>query len=219
MRKNRMMRLASVLLVCVLLTTSVISGTFAKYTTSVTSSDKARVANWGFERTNSMDLTDLFLSSYDNVNSENGEDVIAPGTWGDTVFNFAYDETNGAEGPEVAYTFTVKVEDECAEEIKDNVNILWSLDGVEYKTDDAGKSWDKMVAAIKAMSGEEDGSCEYEPNTLPDAFSTDDSNHTIAWRWIFSNSQGNDTYDTNMGNNDVLAKCSIKITITAEQID
>ena len=31
MKKNKMMRLAAILLVCVLMTTSVISGTFAKY--------------------------------------------------------------------------------------------------------------------------------------------------------------------------------------------
>ena len=102
MKKNRMMRLASILLVLVLMTSSVVGGTFAKYTTSATSEDSARVANWGFERTNSMDLTNLFLGSYDNVASNNGDDVIAPGTSGSTSFQFAYDETNGT-APEVAY--------------------------------------------------------------------------------------------------------------------
>lgn len=47
MKKNRMMRLASVLLVLTLLSTSVISGTFAKYVTSDTVSDTARVAKFG----------------------------------------------------------------------------------------------------------------------------------------------------------------------------
>ena len=47
MRKNKMMRLASALLVAVLLTTSVISGTYAKYITENTGSDEARVAKWG----------------------------------------------------------------------------------------------------------------------------------------------------------------------------
>ena len=48
MKKNRMMRLAAFLLVCVLLTTSVISGTYAKYVSTTTDSDSARVAKWGF---------------------------------------------------------------------------------------------------------------------------------------------------------------------------
>ena len=47
MRKNKMMRLASSLLVAVLITTSAISGTFAKYTTQDSASDSARVAKWG----------------------------------------------------------------------------------------------------------------------------------------------------------------------------
>ena len=47
MRENKMMRLASGLLVAVLLTTSTISGTFAKYVTTEEASDTARVAKWG----------------------------------------------------------------------------------------------------------------------------------------------------------------------------
>ena len=82
-----------------------------------------------------------------------------------------------------------------------------------------GSSWDQMIAAIKALSGEADGEKEYAPNTLPDAFGTADNTHTISWRWIFSNSIVNDTYDTEMGNANELADCSIKITITATQID
>lgn len=47
MKKNRMMRLASGLLVAVLATTSMISGTYAKYVTTDSASDTARVARWG----------------------------------------------------------------------------------------------------------------------------------------------------------------------------
>ena len=49
MKKNKMMRLASFLLVATLLTTSMISGTFAKYVTEGSASDSARVAKWGVE--------------------------------------------------------------------------------------------------------------------------------------------------------------------------
>ena len=224
MKKNRMMRLASLLLVLVLMTSSVVGGTFAKYTTSASAEDNARVANWGFERSNSMDFENLFLSSYNNVNSENGDDVIAPGTSGSVTFQFAYDEANG-DAPEVAYTFGVAVVESCDDSIKGNANILWSLDGKEFAPDVdengaiTGSSWDKMIAAIKALSGEDDGEKEYAANTLPDAFGTSDNTHSISWRWIFSNSTANDTYDTEMGNAAELADCSIKITITATQVD
>lgn len=221
MKKNRMMRTAAVLLVAVLLTTSVISGTFAKYTTSASSWDSARVANWGFERTNSMDLTNLFLGSYTNVASNNGDDVIAPGTEGSTTFSFAYDGANGEDGPEVAYTFEVKVEASCDNAILANKNILWQLDNKGYG------SWDKMIADITALSGSTTGKQEYAPNTLPAAFTDADEVHTISWKWIFDETAANkeadtvngDDLDTAMGNDDALANCSIKITITATQVD
>ena len=46
MKKNKMMRIASALLVAVILTTCAISGTFAKYVTSTPGSDSARVAKF-----------------------------------------------------------------------------------------------------------------------------------------------------------------------------
>jgi len=47
MRKNRMMRLASALLILTMVTTCAISGTFAKYVTEAKTTDTARVAKWG----------------------------------------------------------------------------------------------------------------------------------------------------------------------------
>ena len=47
MKKNKMMRIASVLLVAVLISTCAISGTFAKYVTRAEGTDTARVAKWG----------------------------------------------------------------------------------------------------------------------------------------------------------------------------
>lgn len=95
MKKNRMMRLASVLLVLTLLSTSVVSGTFAKYITTDAQYDTARVAKFGVVA--SLD-GDLFGATYVDVAGSNsittysvnggtvsssvsGEDfVVAPGT-------------------------------------------------------------------------------------------------------------------------------------------
>ena len=49
MKKNKMMRLASCLLVLVMLSTSMISGTFAKYVTTGSAEDTARVAKFGVD--------------------------------------------------------------------------------------------------------------------------------------------------------------------------
>jgi hypothetical protein len=174
-----------------------------------------------------MDLTDLFVSSYQNVHAkDNGDgtydDVIAPGTEGSTTtFSFAYDGANGEDSPEVAYTFEVKVEASCDDAILANKNILWQLDGKGYG------SWEKMIADITALSGSTTGKQEYAPNTLPEAFTDADEVHTISWKWIFDETAFNkeadtvngDDLDTAMGNDDALANCSIKITITATQVD
>lgn len=222
MKTNKMMRIASILLVAVLLSLCVISGTFAKYTTSVNSQDSARVAYWGFQRTNSMDITGLFVGAYDQetgatVKSEDGADVIAPGTAGSTTFSFAYDERNG-NAPEVAYTFEVKVDGTIGADIEANPNILWSLDGAEFAHETDSSSWDKLIAAIEALDGNRAGN-RYEAGELPTAFGTQDNTHSISWRWVFSNSEANDTYDTSMGNAADLESVSLKITITATQID
>ena len=220
MKKNRMMRLASILLICVLLTTSVISGTFAKYTSSYTSEDHARIAYWGFgyyPHEGALNLTNLFQRSYDNVQSNNEDDVIAPGTSGQTSFQFLYNAGNGATGPEVAYTFTVDVEAECGYGIWTNRAIQWKLDDGNWG------NWDALIEDIKALSGDPSGTKVYEPNTLPEAFGLDNTTHTIYWQWIFeypdSETHYNDGIDTAIGNATEENECSIKITISATQVD
>lgn len=47
MKKNKMMRIASILLVATLITVCAISGTFAKYVSGGSAADTARVAKWG----------------------------------------------------------------------------------------------------------------------------------------------------------------------------
>lgn len=109
MKKNKMMRLASALLVCVLLSTSVISGTFAKYVTTNKAEDTARVAKWGV----TVDATgNLFGAQYKNgavalsipttseVDDEisvesynNSDDVVAPGTQSEHGLTFGINGT------------------------------------------------------------------------------------------------------------------------------
>lgn len=81
MRKNKMMRLASALLVAVLLTTCAISGTFAKYVTEASATDTARVAKFGV----TVSATgNMFAKSYGTtVESANEDKLVAPGTNGD----------------------------------------------------------------------------------------------------------------------------------------
>ncbi len=91
MKKNKMLRIAYILLVVTLLSTCIISGTFAKYVTKAEGADQARVAKWGIMLT--MKNDGFFAAEYDtddtkgytglSVKSDNGDDVVAPGTVGE----------------------------------------------------------------------------------------------------------------------------------------
>ena len=92
MKKNKMMRAAGVLLIAVLLTTSLISGTFAKYVTTGSATDSARVAKFGVVVTTEGKLfgTQYVGAAEGNTPADDGtltvkasENVVAPGTQND----------------------------------------------------------------------------------------------------------------------------------------
>lgn len=116
MKKNLMMRIASFLLVAVLISTSAISGTYAKYVTSDNASDEARVAKWGISL---QIIGDLYADTYKNTPTDWTSDtltvqafdtsaadanVVAPGTKNEKGLSF------GLTGkPEVDYKVTGEV--------------------------------------------------------------------------------------------------------------
>ncbi len=230
MKTNKTMRIASVLLVLVLLSTCAISGTFAKYTSTANSSDSARVAYWGWSPA-TMNIEGLFATSYTDDNGMLASaDAIAPGTKNSATFGFAYkaNTNDSVTAPEVAYQFDVDVVATCDESIKNNPNIVWSLDdalapAVAESAEGAGDgkaagSFDALVAAIEDLQNGDDDDNIYNPGELPSAFDAADETHKISWEWKFDENN-NDATDTAMGNADPLAQVSIEITVTATQLD
>ena len=214
MKKIKTMRIASILLIAVLMTTCASSGTFAKYVTGATGTDAARVAKWGFESDGQLAITDLFKTAYDK-NVGGAVDVIAPGTTNSATFTFAFDEASNSNiaAPEVAYTLTVSVDGSvCDPTIANNANIQWKLDENEW-TD-----WGTFLNEIKALSGDASGTKSYAANTLPEDFA---DTHTVQWQWIFENRNdaAQDAVDTALGNADALAEVTLVITISATQED
>lgn len=217
MKKTKLMRAALLLLVLTLITSCFVGGTFAKYTTSATSSDTARVAKWGFTANNSsVVLTDLFKDAYDQ-NVQGKADVIAPGTTNSANFKFEYNTTNnGATAPEVAYNFTVSTTGStCDQSIQDNANIKWKLDEGQWGT------WTELLAAIDALDGDK----TYAAGELPEAFKNGNDEHTVAWKWAFETTTNDgvdaaqDKADTDMGNAAALATVKLVITVAATQLD
>lgn len=110
MKKNWLLRIALVVLVLTLGTACLVSGTFAKYTTTVSGGDSARVAKWVFGvetdavayDTPAAQLVGIFETANLAENLADG-DIIAPEAEGD--FDIVIDMT----GSEVAITLTSTV--------------------------------------------------------------------------------------------------------------
>lgn len=233
MRNNRMMRAASALLVAVLLTTSTISGTFAKYVTEDEGSDTARVAKWGV--TIEADSFGMFETDYAeeddefeyegtySVSSSNDDNVLAPGTSGD----FADIAITGT--PEVAVNVAIVADVEVSGD--------WTVDGDFYcpvvvtvgGTDFYGLDYESADAFAAAIKAEIDGkSANYEPNEDLGALYNDNANNLdtdldLAWAWAYEGADGKQTdeKDTDLGDKavteDLTISIGVKITVT--QID
>ena len=96
MKKNRFVKIAAVVFTLCLITTCGISSTLAKYTTSSSASDTARVAKWGVEVSASGTMfgkayqntivadNDTNATVQSNHNASFAQNVVAPGTMNNT---------------------------------------------------------------------------------------------------------------------------------------
>lgn len=215
-KKKTISRLLAAALSVAMMTSSLVSGTMAKFTSSASASDSARVAYWGIELAG--EALDLFSNQYEtdgtsaagiaySVESATGDDVIAPGTTKTASFEFI---SAGDKAPEVAYTLSVDVsESSIAKDLRDNPNIVWKLD------DGSWESWNNLLGHIRCLSGDISGIKDYEPNEMP--ASMDHQIHTVSFKWNFSETEEGDAYDTLISNKDVLDLVNLSIVVSAEQ--
>lgn len=236
MKKNLMMRAASVLLVAVMLTTCAISGTFAKYVTDDTSYDVARVAKFGVEVDidNSMFLTrytktDSTYAGEYTVDSSTADKLLAPGTSGDMA------SLTVTGTPEVATRVTYDAVVDLGNNWIDKLNTtefycplvvkikhestVHALCGLDYDSADAFETAiaDNIRAATK----------DYEPNTGLSAINDD---LDITWEWVFEEglhglvkdqTNEKDTFlgDRAAGDIGNAGTFRIDLTVTVTQID
>jgi len=230
MKKNRMMRIASVLLVAVLMSTCAISGTFAKYVTTVNGKDSARVAKWGI----GSDFTgaSTFSAKYGTAGSEeisngsdDGKNLVAPGAKDSGTYIL-----NGT--PEVAYQITFALSNivdvflkngtyayvsntETAPgytektitttggtyyPIKWTVTIATTLGSITDK-DNVNNSIAPLSQGANYYDTLEEAKQALEETLINfDANEECDVNLTIAWNWAFTGQDQNDDADTILGN-------------------
>lgn len=203
--ENIVVKFTAFVLLITMIVLCLVSGTFAKYTSSFAGEDTAVVARWYVSDGNIEETFDIFDSSkiYDTLNADysagavdedvfnsaNGGDddttgKIAPGTWG----NFTYVLSNTSEVSaiyDVVYTA-----DEAG------VPLEWSLDGTDWSDD---------VTALNVS----------EEEMVVDG----DTEITLYWRWVFEGGSTTDEEDTALGMAEELATPSIKIDVTFTQVD
>ena len=231
MKKNVMMRFASLLLVMVLMTSSVISGTFAKYVTKGDSNDSARVAKFGVEITANGDMfsqgyeddkyTSITTEASASVwNKAGDKDLVAPGTEG----SMAQMTLTGTPEVDVRVSYAAEVE------ISDNwvvagdtyFPLVIKVNGtpVSYAVDDDIDDIEQAIEdAIAAYTR------EYEHNTNLSGVGADSL--AITWQWPFetganaSEIAANDVKDTALGDKAVAEDLtiSVAVTTTVTQID
>lgn len=143
MKRNKFFMLGIVTVLVAVLSLTFVSNTFAKYTSTVTGSDSARVAEWSWAFNGNASGTeegtatwDLFhanayelnvegrvqdgVDDADVVNDRAGETLIAPGTGGYSYFTV----TNNSE---VDGTYTIDFEAD-----EDGVPLQWSIDNTTW---------------------------------------------------------------------------------------
>ena len=223
MKKNKMMRIASVLLVAVILTTCAISGTFAKYVTSENGSDSARVAKFGVEVTANgstfateydTDDTNVVGTIAKSVVSSDTKNLVAPGTKDEMV------KMTLSGQPEVAVKVTYDATVTLNDKWTDGTNFYFPL---VIKVNNTAVDLSSATDAAGVQTAIEDAieaySKNYDPNTDLGTVGTDSL--AISWEWPFEVS-GNDVKDTHLGDeaaNGRAAEITIAVTTTVTQID
>ena len=244
MKKNVMLSIASVLLVAVLLSSSVVAGTFAKYVTGADVNDSARVAKWGVAVTATGSLFETQYANDGEVEKdENGadiaytvvssgsDDVVAPGTKKDDGLTFSITGT-----PEVAVNIDFAITGVSDVVLPagtyldyttgNNTTDEFTLDAPYYPIVYTLKQGSNVVKTgtledIENYLNEIEGN--YPANTPLD---TTCGTFTLSWEWVFGDSANNkaDTFLGQLAAEKATAAgavltASATIAITVAQID
>jgi len=207
MKKNRLMRIAALMLVLTLATSCFVGGTFAKYTSTATVDDVAKVAKWsvklGTEQIASTTSTDVEIDLFTTISDVDGSGddaqvkdgkLIAPGTSG----SFALSLTNESE-VDAKYTMSL-----AAAETGGDIPIEYTL------TPTVADSWKSDITELNTADSLKDEALAMG--------ATDQATAVVYWRWVFN---GDDAADTALGvaAQTTAPSVTVTATIVIEQVD
>lgn len=233
MKKNKMMRLASALLVAVMLTTCTISGTYAKYVTSEDNTDTARVAMFNVSIT---DDGELFLSSYgrDNlsydvtantVESSDSDLVVAPGT---TKFADTLKITGSTEvATRVEFDSEITLTNWDTTYFPIIFTVGTESYGMNYMNDKLGNpiASNQYTTVADLLAAVEGAMEAYSAYVAPNKDYSTVAYPTLTWEWPFESYTAvdhiNDAEDTNLGREAVTKDIQISVYVKASvtQVD
>lgn len=196
---KKKMSLLAVLLMAVAVTAYSVSGTYAKYTSSATASDSARVAKWDIDfntldtddHTFTFNLFETVLDS-DGVSTEThigASDIIAPGTSGEFTMSLQ-NKSEVYANYSIDYTVTNT----------NNIPVLFSVNG--------GDTWTSDLADVADTPLDNQNATEI----------------TVQWKWAFEDTSSDDAKaardasDTTLGAAGT-AELKVEAKVTATQID
>lgn len=232
MKKNRMMRLASVMLIAVLMTTCTISGTFAKYVTEGSAGDTARVAHWGVTVTSDGTMFAKDYGKDDNTYTLGGHTVISSDEWKVVAPGTTKSMTEVVlQGtPEVAtrvtYDATVVLGPWTLSDSTEYCPVYFTIEGKTYGIDDdCGVACDVKATSVADLAAKVEAAIEacekdYAPNT--DLYAMNGDYPSVTWAWPFYIDDAHDVKDTDLGNlaaDGYHSMIQIEITTTVTQID
>ena len=206
MKRNKLFILGICTVMVALVSLSLVSGTWAKYTSTVSGSSAARVAKWDVVYTDNatndtsgaVDTQTINFDIFGTIKDSNGstennvatgtnETLIAPGTKGEFQFSIRNDSEVNAK-----YSIDFELPTELA-----NLPLVWSV----------------------VVSGNQTGSYDTFPADVTDVqFNmTHEVIYVITWEWPYETTPNTDAADTQHGIAPVSGSATIKITFT--QVD
>lgn len=223
------------LIAAVAITGYSVAGTYAKYVSSSTQSDSAKVAKWMFEDGETKNLGLFADTAKIAVNPATGDrstiNLIAPGSTGSKSFEMPSDKsiTGGVNGNEVHYNFTVAVtgdEDDIKIPVTETADQT-AMDGFL----DADDNYYPVVFTLSVGGTAVDKTdlTTSDVVTLTDivAYLNDEENNQVAgktveitWKWEFEQAANKDVfnkYDSAIGRTLSDKGLSLDISVTAEQ--
>lgn len=199
MKNTKALKVVLVLALIAVIAIIALSGTYARYVSTSTGTDKARVAHWKVNATN--EVSNLFADSYTHVVGKDGDtSVIAPGTSGTYTFSIT---------GSVETDYKLKINATGTDDINGAVTGYSPIKYTFQKNSETAKTGLTFDALLSEINKIDDGTTTHTAGSLP----TD--TYTIGWAWAID---GDDAKDTELGNlvstSDKTVSLSVEVSAT-----